>query len=1040
MSGDTLETLRTLLSARYRVERLLGSGGMATVYLAQDLKHDRPVAIKVLRPELAIALGPERFLREIQIAAKLNHPHILALHDSGDAGGLLYYVMPYVAGESLQEKVVREKQLSVEEALRITREVCAALAYAHGQGVIHRDIKPANILLSAGYALVADFGLARAISRASSSASITQPWLAVGTPNYMSPEQVSGEDELDGRSDIYSLGCVLYELLAGNPPFASSNPGSTLLRQRSLPPAPIRTVRPSVPGFVEGAISRALAKEPEERFQTAEEFREALVFGGLRLRTRKTSRWVTYGVLGLAAVGIGVGVHLVSRPSSPAPGSDVDTARYAVLPFEITGGLAGDLVIEQSVHDALGQWTGIKVADHFQIEDALVRDPPSGSLNVTEASKLSLAVGAGRYIRGEVSPSGDSLRIHAGLWDAATGRGLLGDATVKLGQDRTRTDSVIADLVSRLLLPSAGLGERSGLSGGSRSLPARRAFALGDARIREWDLEAADSSFVMALGHDPEYAQAALWLAQVRSWNNTPAPRWKFAAEKALAGRTRLTARDQTIAEALVAEANGEFGRACPLWRRLTVQEPYDFAGWYGLATCLLEDEAVIRDGRSPSRWRFRSSYHEAVNAYRRAFERLPSIHRAFRSGSYQRVRDLLFTRANRLRQGREGSTRFFAQASWAGDTLALIPYPANEFRSGLPGADPASLHEAVLHQRQLFRDIASAWSAADPRSADALEAVAISLEILGDPTALDTLRRARRLAQNDAERIRVGAAEVWLRMKLAIPDNLPGLRAALALADSLLLKTPSGSTEEPSVLAGLAALTGRVTLAAGLARRPGALGELDAPSAVVGSGPALWVFAAFGGPKDSLDALEREVDAAITRGMTAGAREATRLEWLARPATLAFPDYRSRTLPSLAGKGDALVDAELSLLGGDTSSVRHYLARIQTERAGMAPEDVTIDAVYTEARLLLLIESPKAAADWLDPALGSLRRVAPAILSDVILAGVLVRAMTFRAELAEQLGDRPSAARWARAVVVLWSGADPFLQPQVKRMTSLAG
>src|SRR2546430_8077212 len=204
------------------LERELGHGGMATVYLARDLRHGRPVAIKVLRPEIAAALGPERFLREIELAARLTRPHILALHDSGQAGGSLYYVMPYIEGESLRDRLAREGPLPLEDALRITREVASALSYAHNHDVVHRDIKPENILLSGGEAVVADFGIARAIKRAAGSG-LTEAGIPVGTPAYMSPEQASAAQAVDGRSDIYSLGCVLYEMLAGEPPYTGAS-------------------------------------------------------------------------------------------------------------------------------------------------------------------------------------------------------------------------------------------------------------------------------------------------------------------------------------------------------------------------------------------------------------------------------------------------------------------------------------------------------------------------------------------------------------------------------------------------------------------------------------------------------------------------------------------------------------------------------------------------------------------------------------------------------------------------------------------------
>src|SRR5512136_3438958 len=242
--ADTLERLQRHLEGRYRIERELGRGGMATVFLAADLKHERKVAIKVLDPEVAAAIGPERFLREIATVAKLTHPHILPLFDSGVADGLLFYVMPFVEGESLRDRITREKQLPVDDALRIAREVADALSYAHSRGVVHRDIKPENILLEEGHAVVADFGIARA---AAGAEKLTATGVMVGTPAYMSPEQAAGSRELDGRSDLYSLGCVLYEMLAGQPPFTGPTAESVIFQHLNLTPRPIMELRPAVP-------------------------------------------------------------------------------------------------------------------------------------------------------------------------------------------------------------------------------------------------------------------------------------------------------------------------------------------------------------------------------------------------------------------------------------------------------------------------------------------------------------------------------------------------------------------------------------------------------------------------------------------------------------------------------------------------------------------------------------------------------------------------------------------------------------------------
>src|SRR6266702_6671197 len=281
-SFPSMERVREALSAalgdRYRIERVLGRGGMATVYVAEDLRHSRQVAIKVLRADVAAAIGAERFLREIAIAARLTHPHILPLIDSGEAAGSLYYVMPYVPGESLRQRLERERRLPVRDALRAARDVGAALDYAHRQGFLHRDIKPENVLLADGHALVADFGIARAMSTAGAE-SVTEVGLTLGTPTYMSPEQASAERELDARADLYSLACVLFEMLAGEPPFATGNARATLARHVTERPRPVRSLRPEAPAAVEHAIARALAKNPAERFPTVAAFIAALDAG-----------------------------------------------------------------------------------------------------------------------------------------------------------------------------------------------------------------------------------------------------------------------------------------------------------------------------------------------------------------------------------------------------------------------------------------------------------------------------------------------------------------------------------------------------------------------------------------------------------------------------------------------------------------------------------------------------------------------------------------------------------------------------------------
>jgi serine/threonine protein kinase/tetratricopeptide (TPR) repeat protein len=283
-----VDRLRDALAGNYSIDRELGRGGMATVYLAQDSKHDRVVALKVLHPDLAASLGPDRFLREIKLAARLNHPHILPLFDSGQAGDFLYYVMPYVEGESLRERLDRIQQFNIEEAIHHGKAIASALDYAHRQGIVHRDIKPENVMLYEGEAMVMDFGIAKALSSAGPE-TLTQTGMMIGTPAYVSPEQAAGETNLDGKSDQYSLACVLYEMLSGERPFSGATPQAVMAKRFSETAKPLRTIRTSIPETVEKAITRAMATDAAGRYATAAHFGQALSSGSLTTPTDTAS-------------------------------------------------------------------------------------------------------------------------------------------------------------------------------------------------------------------------------------------------------------------------------------------------------------------------------------------------------------------------------------------------------------------------------------------------------------------------------------------------------------------------------------------------------------------------------------------------------------------------------------------------------------------------------------------------------------------------------------------------------------------------------
>ncbi len=328
MSGIT-DRLSAAIADRYRIERELGAGGMATVYLAHDVRHDRKVALKVLRPELAAVIGAERFLNEIKVTANLQHPHILPLHDSGEADSFLFYVMPYVEGESLRDKLSREKQLGVDDAIAISRSVAAGLDYAHRQGVIHRDIKPENILIHDGQALIADFGIALAVSHAGGNR-LTETGLSIGTPHYMSPEQAMGDRELDARSDVYSLGAMLYEMLTGDPPYTGSTAQAIVAKVITEKAPLVTAIRDTVPPHVAAAIGTALSKLPADRFPSAAEFADALARPGAfspettrPVPTARSTRATWKRALWPAALAIAAVVGLRGWLRSPAPPAPV---------------------------------------------------------------------------------------------------------------------------------------------------------------------------------------------------------------------------------------------------------------------------------------------------------------------------------------------------------------------------------------------------------------------------------------------------------------------------------------------------------------------------------------------------------------------------------------------------------------------------------------------------------------------------------------------------------------------------------------------
>ncbi|MCH7476367.1 MAG: protein kinase, partial [Gemmatimonadetes bacterium] len=429
---DNLDRLKTALADRYAIEHEIGAGGMATVYLAEDLKHHRKVAVKVLRPELAAAIGPERFLREIEIAAQLHHPHILPLYDSGESQGFLYYVMPYEEGQSLRDRLAREGELPITEAVRILRDVVDALSSAHEHGVVHRDIKPDNVMLSGRHALVTDFGVAKAVSEATGREKLTTVGVALGTPAYMAPEQAAAAPNIDHRADIYAVGALAYELLTGRPPFTGNTPQMILAAHVTEAPEPVTDHRPAVPPVLAQLVMRCLEKKPADRWQTTEELLAQLEglmttpSGGItptdtrpiQITTRPRKKTIAIGAAGVAVLAALGGVLL--RPT----GTPLVDNRVMVAVFENETGDASLDAVGKIVADVLAR--GLQETRVVEIVDPRAAfsasSTPEGTGGVAAARGLAEQLGAATVITGEYFRLGDSLRFQAQVMETSSGR------------------------------------------------------------------------------------------------------------------------------------------------------------------------------------------------------------------------------------------------------------------------------------------------------------------------------------------------------------------------------------------------------------------------------------------------------------------------------------------------------------------------------------------------------------------------------------------------------------------------------------------
>jgi eukaryotic-like serine/threonine-protein kinase len=587
---DIPARLSAALAGRYRLEGELGAGGMATVWLAYDLKHDRQVAVKVLHPHLAAVVGADRFLKEIKTTAYLQHPHILPLFDSGDAEGLLFYVMPFVGGESLRQRITREKQLPIADAVRITSEVASALDYAHRQGVIHRDIKPENILLHDGRALVADFGIALAPS--GSDVRLTETGMSMGTPLYMSPEQALGERQLDARSDIYSVGAMLYELLTGTPPFTGSSAQAIVAKVLTEQPVPPSRIRRDIPRHVDDAVLAALQKDPADRFATAAALQSALEGDGAsQLRSRRRWGWRMKALAAAALIVVAAGAGLVATRHAGAR-----AWKIAVLPFTNLDGDSADASfadgLRLDINEALSQLPGLTVIDasnsRFRKQD----------LDIQAAGRT---LGVDAVLTAHLEKADQAVVIRIELQDVRTLKLLSEKRYNRDAKDLYGLEDSVAQNVATKLGLELTTAQQLAQQAGRTEKPQAHASlvrARGYAEQRTPQaMETAVALFLDALAQDSTYAEAWAGLAQAQNLravflNDAPTPKFDSALS-AIGHALTLDSNSAAAHQALgfyhvfhdrnYAEGGRQFARALQLNRN--DPQTWLFRAWYYVAT-----------------------------------------------------------------------------------------------------------------------------------------------------------------------------------------------------------------------------------------------------------------------------------------------------------------------------------------------------------------------------------------------------------------------------------------------------------------------
>ncbi len=961
-----------LLLDRYEITAEIGRGGNAVVFRAHDRVLDRAVAVKVLRDDSLSSDTLVRFRQEVQVTARLEHAHILHVYDTGEYEGRPYIVMELASGRSLHERLEREGQLPIMDALQITRDVGLALAHAHARRVVHRDVKPENILLASGGAILGDFGIAR-VTTEDIARKITSTGTAVGTVLYMSPEQLCAEPNIDERSDQYSLACVLYEMLAGvRPHISASFAGLRMLRMTGQH-LPVSAHRPRVSPAVNDAIITAMSPLVADRFRNMDAFLAALGVGA-------SAEFQIADASDVRSAGGDAGA-MRSDVGSPAvtPSAGTIATRFAALPVwqrwtiaaivlaaMVVGGLMvarrgyqrlstalerADGTLEVVLRGAVA--SGDTMSSSHRLHAALRAE--LGSWDALRLVERSSASDRGTLtINPSVNVIADSVRIQVDIQPSVTG-GVVPISMMVAAQDLRAPTSIAASLARRILLrhiaPTLSLADVPGLDAlPGRSLSTLQAYVRGFTALRAGTLDTAAAAFRAAARGGSTYPYAEYWAAQSGAWSApNEGSSWRRMADNAVRAGT-LRGTDSLLAVALRHVLHAEFPEACDAYRAATARDPGSFTAWYGLGDCQRLDSLVVN---RPEGVRFRSSHWSALDAYRRAVDLAPTS--AWLSALFDPIMRTTYAAAGRSRVGYtrlKSRDLLAALPSLFADTIGFIPLPVSEFSGMGQRSVPTTLIAALRRGRVVARDLTARWVKQFPDSPEAWLQRAVALELDGQiSTGVDVAG-----ADNALDRVETGRPSAEMRARIAVARTRLALRRgdvklAMQIARDATGKAVTSPLSVRVVLAPLAGFLGDVPLAARLGAGDNDVAEA-LPTSLVDSlksfslNATIGICAGLAEQRKELDRLFNGIIAAAELN----AQRAARLGSLYRLAVPCLgPEIRSEFTPTLP-----LDSAFVALAAGNRAEARRVLGDLRANRRGATFATISWDFLFAESWALV--------------------------------------------------------------------------------------